>query len=119
MSTICKESSTEKVDQLRHSVKKYKRDDGEEEHPPNEEMDMGQPSTPIWQRGSFVTTIQRKVSALPIYTGEGEEDMMDDLGMEDILLQQDTMEDGELCPIVVCKVCSQNDDAVSELEMLK
>lgn len=35
-----------------------------------------------------------------VYTGEGEEDIIDDLGLADILQDHDVVEDGEICLVV-------------------
>lgn len=43
--------------------------------------------------------LQRRSVKPPIYIGEGKENLIDDLGITDILLNQDAMEEGELCHV--------------------
>lgn len=51
----------------------------------------------IWNNGSFANVLKGHIHKPQIYTKEGEEDMLDDLGLTDILQEQDIIEEGELC----------------------
>lgn len=87
------------MDQLRRSVKKHKRNDEEEEQSPITDMDMEQQTLPMWHNGTFAKVLQRRSVKPSLYIGEGEEDSIDDLRMTDILLNQNAVEEGELCPV--------------------
>lgn len=91
----------EEADQVRRSIKKHKRDDGEQrllDCPPHLADGMQEDHSPGTQP-SFAAAVQGRTPKPPFYTGEGEDDYMDDLGISDILGDQDVVADGELCPI--------------------
>lgn len=92
--------TTEETDQVRRSVKKHKRidDDGPPSDGP-EIMDEGHPPSSAWQNLSFVEVVAGQPLAKTLYTGDGEEDLLDDLGLTDILQHQETVLDGEFCPV--------------------
>lgn len=85
----------EEQDQLRQSVKKHKRDEAEPVTLIDDSTGLPSPGgTP--RTFTAILTKQRR----PLYTGEGEEDIIDDFGLTDILQEQDVVAEGELCPIV-------------------
>lgn len=95
--------SLEEQNQLRRSIKKHKRSDDESPAPvddsqvDSEEMITEQTD---WTPASFAATLQGKPSRLEFYTGEGEDDLMDDMSMADII-QPDMEEfDPDICPVV-------------------
>lgn len=95
--------SSEEQDQLHRSVKKHKRDDiatTVDMHEVVTEQLSSEESPSNLSAPSFVDALTKPRARPPIYTDEGEEDMMDDLGMADILQEQEIVEEGELCPIV-------------------
>lgn len=51
-------------------------------------------------RHSFVDVVQGRAKKLEFYTSEGEEDFTDDLGILEIIQDQDIIVEGELCPVV-------------------
>lgn len=53
-----------------------------------------------WPASSFAKVLNRQCPQPLLYTGEGEEDSIDDLGLDDILQNQEAVAEGELCPIV-------------------
>lgn len=90
----------EEADQLRRSVKKHKRDEDLSDQEMGEQPAAEGPTPPPWQTGTFAEMLQKAPTKPPLYTGEGEDDLIDELGMVDILQDQDTVEEGELCPMV-------------------
>lgn len=57
---LSKDSMTEEADQLRRSIKKYKRNDEDDDSDRRltEDMDMGQQSTSPWRNGTCATVLQ-------------------------------------------------------------
>lgn len=49
---------------------------------------------------SFAEVLQGRNTSLPIYTGEGKEDVLDEMSLTDILQNQDMVEEGALCLVV-------------------
>lgn len=62
-------------------------------------MDEVEPTPVAWKVGSFVDILKGTTHTLPFYSGDGEEDPLDDLGLMDILQNQDVVE-GKICPVV-------------------
>lgn len=92
--------STKEVDQLHRSVKKHKRDEAASDQEMGEQPDAGSPKHQTWQKGSFAEMLQKQLQKPSLYTGEGEEDIIDDMGITDILQDQETVEEGKLCSVV-------------------
>lgn len=94
--------SQEEADQLCRSIKKHKRDDLEEVTGDRMDSMEEEPTEPgnVWQYAMFVEAVRGRTFKLPFYTGEGEEDALDDLSVTDIMQNQDVIEEGELCPVV-------------------
>lgn len=91
----------EEANQLSWSIKKHKRDDGEQvmlDTMPTSEAPVH--DHPVNWATSFVEALQSHKPKLPIYTGEGKDDYMDDLGISDIMGDQVVVEPGEFCPVV-------------------
>lgn len=59
---------------------------------------MSNPPT-TWTTTSFAEVLKGGTPPPPIYTGEDEDDYMDDLGISNIMGDQEVIEDGELCPV--------------------
>lgn len=77
--------SAEEADQLSRSVKKQKRNEEAGQTSHDESMvDMDDPSN-IWQRASFADALKGLTKKTEIYTGEGEEDPMDDLDISEVI----------------------------------
>lgn len=77
--------SQEEVDQLHRSIKKYKRDDPKEvtgDRMDSMEKESTEPSN-VWQHAMFVEAVRGRTFKLPFYTGEGEDDALDDLSLTD------------------------------------
>lgn len=78
--------SPEERDQLHRSVKKHKRD--ERKQSPEEAIplmdNIPHSTVNIWNNGSFANVLKGHIHKPQIYTKEGEEDMLDDLGLTDI-----------------------------------
>lgn len=55
---------------------------------------------PTWRAKSFVETIWGLKPIRTLYTGEGEEDPMDDYGMTDVLQTHEVVGDPSICPMV-------------------
>lgn len=89
----------EEADQLRRSIKKHKRDDGEQVM--LDTMNITEATVrdnpTIWTTTSSAEALKGRKTKLTIYTGEGEDDCMDDLGISDVMDDQDVVEAGELC----------------------
>lgn len=77
--------SPAKVDQLHRSVKKHKRTEDVGDHEMDDSNFGDSLAVAAWQTGSFAEMLQRQPQNPPLYTGDGEEDTMDDLGITDIL----------------------------------
>lgn len=50
----------------------------------------------MWNNDSFASVLIGQSHKPQIYTGEGEEDMLDDIGLIDSLQEQDIIEEGEM-----------------------
>lgn len=92
--------SPEEADQLRRSMKKHKRNDLTYDNNMGDQMDAEGLTDAAWQKGSFAEMLRRAPQKPPLYTSEGEEDIMDDMGILDILQDQETVAKGEICPVV-------------------
>lgn len=49
---------------------------------------------------SFIDTVKGRLTQRQVYIGEGEEDIIDDLGLADIMQDHDVVEDVEICLVV-------------------
>lgn len=87
--------TAEEANQLKHSVKKYKRN--EEDGKTSEEATMEDVEEPrhIWQRSFFVEVVKGFTKKRPIYIGEGEEDPLVGLDMLEVLYHQNE-DDGQV-----------------------
>lgn len=94
-------SSTEEEDQRQRSIKKHKRDGSCADHeaPSAMQGDEG-PSSPARPPASFADVLTGQHHTLTIYTGDGEDDITDDLGMADVIQAPLDAVDPETCPIV-------------------
>lgn len=63
-------------------------------------VDTATGSQTPWSTTTFVDVIKGKGQKQQFYYGEGEEEPMDDLGLTNILQDQDAIEDGEICAFV-------------------
>lgn len=58
-------------------------------------------STPVEGRTvSFANVVQGKSTQPELYTGEGEEDITDDLEMSDVIQMPSVMSNPNICPVV-------------------
>lgn len=95
---------TEDDDARHRTGKKHKRgepyvsEDKDMHHAYSEDDEASPQTTP--KPVSFADALQGKGKKLEIYTGEGEEDIIDDLDMSDAIQNQRDVVDPETCPIV-------------------
>lgn len=89
----------EETDQLQRSIKKHKRDDDHHAYP-GTYSDDDMHVEDGWSGPTFVDAVQGKTSSWAFYTGEDEEDSMDDLSMADVLHPQSEVADPNTCPVV-------------------
>lgn len=92
--------TVEEADQLSRSVKKHKRNDDPTQPSPEEVMlDSDEPLAP-WLGSSFADALKGSTRKPALYTGEGEDDPLDDLDISEVLHHQ-TADDGQVTrPIV-------------------
>lgn len=92
----------EEQDQLRQSVKKHKRAAAASADFDERNLDYGPTAIHIgeWRNPSFAEVLNNPQPRPPLYTGEGEDDILDDFSLTDILQEPDVVEEGELCPVV-------------------
>lgn len=53
-----------------------------------------------WGTRSFADVVLGKQPPLTFYTGEGEDDIIDDLGMANVIDMQTDVESSPMCPVV-------------------
>lgn len=92
----------EEQDQLHRSVKKHKRaaEVPADTVEPSSDPDNSDTHGSAWQSPSFAEILTRPKQWPPLYTGEGEDDLIDELGLTNITQEHDVLAEGELCPVV-------------------
>lgn len=97
--------SSEESDQLHRSVKKHK-PNGSDTTSQADMLDVEQESDaaalPLSYSAdrTFADAVHTPPPEWSIYTGEGEEDVLDDLGLADVLQASDVAPNPNICPIV-------------------
>lgn len=96
-------ASPEEEDQRLRSVKKHKRDDpvaDSDQDMPSALPEDAQAPPGVWGQASFVDVVHGRHKSLPFYIGEGEEDMLDDLSIAEVIQSPSQDVDHTNCPIV-------------------